>query len=203
MEDDFRKDSILEIDCRLLYQYTNYNNIGLLQHILKLYDDTDNMFYDYKYLKTNAGDNRRNDDYKIIKIELILSLIDDVNNTVNCKIYNTYNSNFLIIKYYKKINLISVNDNLGDLENDILSNSSKIDTNKNDISTNLIKINSNEDDILYNLEEIKYIENNISKPYLKNVYNILYYNVKEKIDFINNFYNKTFELNAKKMILLR
>ena len=84
MEDDFKKDSVLEIDCRLLYQYTNYNNIGLLQHIFKLYDDTDNMFYDYKSLKTNAGDNRRNDvkqndvfyvklndDYKIIKIELI------------------------------------------------------------------------------------------------------------------------------------
>ena len=120
----------------------------------------------------------------------------------NCKIYNTYNSNFLIIKYYKKINLISVNNNLGGLENTILSNSSKTDTNKNDISTNLIKINSNEDDIPRNLSEINYIKNN-SKSYLKNVCNILYYNVKEKIDFNNNFYNKTFELNAKKMILLR
>ena len=40
-------------------------------------------------------------------------------------------------------------------------------------STNLIKINSNEDDILYNLSEINYIKNNISKSYLKNVYNIL------------------------------
>ena len=132
------------------------------------------MFYDYKSLKANAGDNRRNnvkqndvfyvklnDDYKIIEIELILSLIDDVNNTVDCKIYNTFNSNFLSIKYYKKINLISVNNNLGDLENTILSNSSKIDTNINDISTNLIKINSNEDNILYNLGEIIYIKNNI------------------------------------------
>ena len=43
-EDDFKKDSILEIDCRLLYQYTNYNNIGLLQHIFKLYDGVDTMF---------------------------------------------------------------------------------------------------------------------------------------------------------------
>ena len=62
------------------------------------------MFYDYKSIKTNAGDNRRNDvkqndvfyvklddDYKFIKIELILSLIDDVNNTtVDCKIYNAF-----------------------------------------------------------------------------------------------------------------
>ena len=70
-------------------------------------------------LKTNAGDNRRNDinqnylfyvklndDYENIKIELILSLIDNVTNTVDCKIYSTYNSNFLCIKHYKKINLI-------------------------------------------------------------------------------------------------
>ena len=125
------------------------------------------MFYDYKSLKTNDGDNRRNDvnqndlfyvklddDYDVIKIELILSLIDNVTNTVDCKIYNAYESNFLCIKHYKKINLITVNNNLGDLENAILSN-------KNYISTNLIKINSNEDDILYNLSEIDYIKNNI------------------------------------------
>ena len=99
-----------------------------------------------------------NDNYKIIKIELILSLIDGVNNTIDCKIYNTYNSNFLSIKYYKKINLISVNNNLGNLENAVSSNSSKIDTNENDISTNLIKINSNEDDIHYNLSEIDYLK---------------------------------------------
>ena len=92
-----KKDSILEIDCRILYQYHNYNHMGLLHHIFKLYNVYDTMFYDYKSLKTNAGDNRRNDikqndvfyvklddDYKFIKIELILSLIDDANNTVDC-----------------------------------------------------------------------------------------------------------------------
>ena len=120
LEDDFKKDSILEIDCRLLYRYNNYNHIGLLQHIFKLYDDNDNMFYDYKSLKTNAGDNTRNDikqndffyvnlndDYKIIKIELILSLINDVSNTtsVDCKLYNSYKSNFLNVKYYKINNI--------------------------------------------------------------------------------------------------
>ena len=82
--------------------------------------------------------------------------------------------------------------------NYIDKNNEDIGKNKNNISTNLIKINSNEDDILYNLEEINYIKNNISKPYLKNVYNILYYNFKEKIDYDNIFYDKTFEFNAKK-----
>ena len=56
---EFRKDNILEINCRLLYQYTNYNNIGFLLHIFKLYDGAGTMFYEYKSLLTNAGDNRK------------------------------------------------------------------------------------------------------------------------------------------------
>ena len=189
LEDDFKKDSILEIDCRLLYRYNNYNHIGLLHHIYKLYDDNDNMFYEYKSLMTNSGDNLRNDvkqndvfyvklndNYKIIKIELILSLINDVSNTttVDCKIYNTYKSNFLSIKYYKKINLISVNNNLVDIENNILSN-------KNNISTNL--------------NEINYLKSN--KSYLKNIYNILFYDEKTQIDFRGIFYEKNFAIDAK------
>ena len=206
LEDDFKKDSILEIDCRLLYRYNNYNHIGLLHHIFKLYDDNDNMFYEYKSLKTNAGDNLRNDikqndffymklndDYKIIEIELILSLIDSVSNTtsVDCKLYNTYKSNFLNIKYYKKINLISVNNNLGDLEDTILLN-------KNNISTNLINIRGNEDNIASNLSEINYLKNNNSKSYLKNIYNISFYDEKTQISFIKDdiFYEKVFDINA-------
>ena len=114
LEDNFKKDSILEIDCKLLYQYTDYNNIGLLQHIFKLYDSADTMFYDSISLKTNAGDNSRNDvnqndlfyvkldgNFDIIKIELILSLIKNVTNTVYCKIYNAYNSNFYALNIIK------------------------------------------------------------------------------------------------------
>ena len=95
----------------LLYQYTNYNNIGFLQHIFKLYDGAGAMFYEYESLLTNSGDNRKNDifyvklddDYGVIKIELILSIIDNVTNIIDCKLYNTYNSNFLCIKHIKKL----------------------------------------------------------------------------------------------------
>ena len=169
------------------------------------------MIYEYKSLITNSGDNKSNDlkqndvfyaklndNYDIVKIELILSLIDNINSTtiVDCKLYNAYKSNFINIKYYKKINLISINNNLGDLENTILSNLSKIDKNKNNISSNLIKINSNEDDILSNLNEINYLKNS-SKSYLKNVYNILFYNEKKQISFKDNiFYEKEFDVNA-------
>ena len=172
------------------------------------------MFYNYKSLKTNAGDNKSNDlkqtdvfyvrlddDYNIIKIELILSLIDDVNETVDCEICNAYNSNFLCVKYCKKINLISVNNNLDNLENTILTNSLKININKNDISTNLTNINTNEDDIAYNLSELNYIKNNISKSYLKNIYNILFFESKAQIDFRGIFSKKYLMLMLIKMIL--
>ena len=59
-------------------------------------------------------------------------------------------------------------------------------------------INTNEDDIAYNLSEINYIKNNISKPYLKNVYNILFYNKKYQIDFRGIFFEKAFDANANK-----
>ena len=113
--DDFRKDSILEVNTRLLYDYTGYNNIGKLIHNYKLYDGENVLFHEYKSLKTNAGDNLKDDlhqsdlfyvklnkDQDRIKIELILSTKEGVTGSVTCKLYNSFNSNFLSIKYIKK-----------------------------------------------------------------------------------------------------
>ena len=83
-------------------------------------------------------------------------------------------------------NLSKINTNV----TDISSNLSQISTNKNNISTNLIKITSNEDDILYNSNEINYLKNNSSKSYLKNVYNILFYDRKTRISFKKYFLKK-------------
>ena len=113
--DDFRKDSILEINTRLLHDYTGYNNIGKLIHNYKLYDSENVLFHEYKSLKTNAGDNLKDDlsqidlfyvklnrNYDRIKIELILAMKEGATRSVSCKLYNTFNSNFLCIKYIKK-----------------------------------------------------------------------------------------------------
>ena len=115
LEDDFKKDSILEIDARFLYDYNTYNNIGKLIHNYKLYDSENVLFHEFKSLKSNAGDNLKEDlsqidlfyvklnkDYDKIKIELILSMIEGVTGSVTCKLYNTFNNNFLCIKYMKK-----------------------------------------------------------------------------------------------------
>ena len=203
LEDNFKSNSILEVNCKILYNYATYNNIGTLIHIFKLYDKNNILLHEYKNLKSNSGDNlsaylsqndlfyvELNDNYSIIKIELFLSILDNITKSVTVKLLNTFKSNFLYIKHYIKINTLSVNNNLTDLENDILSN-------KSNISTNLIKINSNEDDILYNLNEINYIENDKSTQYLKNIYNILIYESKTQIDFIKDiFYEKVFDVNA-------
>ena len=115
LEDDFKKNSIFEINARLLYDYNSYDNIGKLIHNYKLYDSENVLFHEFKSLKSNAGDNLKDDlsqidlfyvklnkNYDGIKIELILSMIEGVTGSVSCKLYNTFNSNFLCIKYIKK-----------------------------------------------------------------------------------------------------
>ena len=115
LEDDFKNNSMLEVNCKLLYDYTGYNNIESLMHIFGFYDENNVLIHEYKNLKCNSGDNLKddlnhidlfyvklNDDYSVIKIELILSILDDVTKTISCKLYNNYNSNFLCIKHIKK-----------------------------------------------------------------------------------------------------
>ena len=227
LEDDFKSNSILEFNCKILYNYTTYNNIGTLIHVFKLYDKNNELIHEYKNLSAYLNQNdlfyvKLNENYSIIKIELILSILDNITKSVSCKLLNTFKSNFLYAKHYKKINTLSINNNLTDLENDISSNLTKIDTNKgnissnlgkidtnkgnissnlgkidtnkNDISTNLININTNEDNIAYNLSEINYLKNNSSKSYLKNVYNILFYNEKKEIPINKLFFTRTFKI---------
>ena len=90
-----------------------------------------------------------------------------------------------------------INKNSQDNSKDISTNSGQINTNKNNISTNLIRINTNEDNIAINLEEINYLKNNKHTQYLKNIYNILFYNSNEQISFKDEiFYEKQFDVNA-------
>ena len=98
-------------------------------------------------------------------------------------------------------NISSNLDKIGTNGTNVSSNLDKIGTNEANISSNLISINYNEDNIAYNLSEIVNIKNNISKSYLKNIYNILFYDKKTQIDFRNIFFNKSYEMNCKKMIL--
>ena len=47
----FKSNSILEINFKLLYEYTTYNNIGTLMHVFKLYDENDTLLHEHENLK--------------------------------------------------------------------------------------------------------------------------------------------------------
>ena len=61
LEDDFKSNSILEVNCKLLYVYNGYTNIESLMHIFGLYNENNVLIHEYKNLKTNAGDNHKDD----------------------------------------------------------------------------------------------------------------------------------------------
>ena len=191
IEFDFTKNSLLFIKNNIYYKYENLSNdYHRLQHEYNIYDG-DNLIHKYLFNKDTYYDKdpilHTNEDFCI------------------CfkKNYNKIKINLQLHRHNRhgagNINLEIDDDNKSYINIDYLdrNNEERINTNKNDISTNLIKINSNEDDILTNLNEINYLKNNSSKSYLKNVYNILFYNNNEQISFKDEiFYEKEFDVNA-------
>ena len=152
----------------------NENNIS--SNLLKINNNENNISSNLSKINNNENNTSSN-----------LSKIEDNENNISSnlsKINNNENNT--------SSNLSKINNN----ENNISSNLGKINNNENNISTNLIKVNSNEDDILYNLNEINYLKNNSSKSYLKNVYNILFYNRKTQVSFRNYFYEQVFDINS-------
>ena len=163
------------MNCNILYDYTSYDHIGRLNHISKFYDKNNTLFHEIKFLKTNTGDNLKdnlnqndlfyvkiNDNYSIIKIELILGFLHIPNNAIKFDIIDPLKSNYLCIKHYKKINTLSINNNLTDLESDISSNLDKITTNEGNILSNSSRISTNEGNISSNSGQISTNEGNIS-----------------------------------------
>ena len=199
IEFDFTKNSLLFVKNNIYYKYENLSNdYHRLQHEYNIYDNENNLIHKYLFNK---------DTYYDESLDPILHTDEDFCICFK-KNYNKIKINLQLHRHNRhgagNINLEIDDDNESYINIDYLDrnndgNNEQVDTNKNNISTNLIKINSNEDDILYNLNEINNIKNNSSKSYLKNVYNILFYNNNEQISFKDEiFYEKIFELNANK-----
>ena len=142
------------------------------------------------------------------KIKIILDLYRVYRHGSGVFNLELINENFINISYLDKNNIslkidtnesaISTNlDQINTNTGNISTNLDQINTNKNNISTNLINIRGNEDNIAYNLSEINNIKNNKSTQYLKNIYNILFYDKKTQIDFRNLFYEKAFDVNSE------
>ena len=190
---DFTKHSLLFIDSNIHYKYENLlNDYYRLQHQYDIHDNEGNLIYRYLFNKDTYYDENKNP---------ILLTIDDF-----C-IYFKKNYDkikvILLLHRHNRHGLGNIDLEIDDDSNNYINinyiekNNEDIEKNKNDISTNLIKININEDDILTNLNEINNIKKNSSKSYLKNVYNILFYNNNEQISFKDEiFYEKVFDVDA-------
>ena len=209
IEFDFTKNSLLFVKNNMYYKYDDLSNdYHRLQHEYNIYDG-DNLIHKYLFNKDTYYDESLdpilhiNEDFCIcfkknynkIKINLQLHRHNrhGVGN-INLEIDDD-NENYINIDYVDRNN--DNNEKVDTNTESISTNLGKINTNKNDISTNLIKINSNEDDILYNLNEINYIKNNNFKSYIKNIYNVLFYDKKTQINFKEIFYEKIFDVNSK------
>ena len=193
IEFDFTKNSLLFIKNNIYYKYENLSNdYHRLQHEYNIYDG-DNLIHKYLFNK---------DTYYDESLDPILHTNEDFCICFK-KNYNKIKINLQLHRHNRhgagNINLEIDDDsyiNIDYLDRNNDGNNEQVDTNTKDISTNLIKINSNEDDILTNLNEINYLKNNSSKSYLKNVYNILFYDKKTQVSFRNYFFEKVFDVNA-------
>ena len=115
---------------------------------------------------------------------------------------NNYHNGKIIIDHFETTPINNINEKKLQVDCYVTNLSGKdkyLELNNNSMAINcfenydFLDIYKNKEDIASNLSEI-----NNSKSYLKNVYNLLFYKSKTQIDFRNNFYNKTFELNANK-----
>ena len=184
---EFTKNSLLFVKNNMYYKYENLSNdYHRLQHEYNIYDG-DNLIHKYLFNKDTYYDKdpilHTNEDFCIC----FKKNYDKIKINLQLHRHNRHGTG--------NINLEIDDDSYINIDYVDRNNEERINTNKNDISTNLIKINSNEDDILSNSSEINYLKNN--KSYLKNVYNILFYNNNEQISFKDEiFYEKEFDVNA-------
>ena len=190
IEFDFTKNSLLFVKNNIYYRYDNLSNdYHRLQHEYNIYDG-DNLIHKYLFNK---------DTYYDESLDPILHTNEDFCICFK-KNYNKIKLNLQLHRHNRhgagNINLEIDDDSYINIDY-LDRNNEQVDTNTRDISSNLGKINSNEDDILTNLNEINYLKNNKSTQYLKNVYNILFYNNNEQISFKDEiFYEKIFNVDA-------
>ena len=182
----------------------NNNETNISSNLSKINNNENNISSNLSKINNNENNissNLSKIDANKNNISTNLSKISDNENNISSNLSKISDNENNISSNLSKINnnennissnLSKINNN----ENNISSNLSKISNNENNISTNLIKITSNEDDILYNLNEINYLKNNSSKSYLKNVYNILFYDKKTQVSFRNYFFERVFDINS-------
>ena len=218
IENNFKIDGILEFDNYIYYKYDNLQrDHHRLQHEYRIFDDKNNLLYKKILNKTNTSDLDFDKNIMLVKDNFYVTFKNNYNKIkIILDLFRVYrhgtgnfnleliNESFVNITYLDKNDIsLKIDTNTRDISSnlskintnvvDISTNLDQINTNTGNISTNLIKTNSNENNILSNSSELDYIKNNISKSiYLKNLYNVLFYDDKTQINFKGIFYEKIF-----------
>ena len=174
---NFVKNSYLEIILKVLTEISNYVLIGFFQILCNFYDQDDNLFYTIS-LSTAMGSINR------------LSTI-------------------------KSVFIVPINENMTKIKIDFFIAPKETQQNRSakffirDINSNKIYVKYYQKtdemsikDIQDSLNTVNNISNDLEKINdsikLKNIKNILFYDVRDQINFKGLFFNKTFELNIKK-----
>ena len=183
---NFIKDSYLEIILKLLTVVSNYVLIGYFQISCNFYNENDELFYTIS-LSTAAGSINKlstiksvfiapiNKNMNKIKMDFFIMSIKGQENRSAQVIIHDINSNKIYVKYYQKTDEMSIKN----------------------IQDSLNTVNNISSDISNNSSEIDYLKNNMSKSFLRNIYNISFYNEKTKVDLSEIFYEKIFAIDAK------
>ena len=182
---NFTKNSYLEIILKFLTNVASYILIGYFQILCNFYDQDNNLFYTIS-LSTAMGSINKlstiksvfivpiNENMSKIKIDFFITPLETQQHRSTTFSIQDINSNKIYIKYYQKTNEISIKD----------------------IENSLNAINNISSDISNNSNEINYIKSNITKSYLKNIYNILFYNEEKQINSGKIFYEKIFVIDS-------
>ena len=174
---NFTKNSYLEIILKVLTEISNYVLIGFFQILCNFYDQDDNLFYTIS-LSTAMG--------SINKLSTI-----------------------------KSVFIVPINENMTKIKIDFFIAPKESQQNRSakfiikDINSNKIYVKYFQKtdemsikDIQDSLNTVNNISNDLEKINdsikLKNIKNILFYDVRDQINFKGLFFNKTFELNIKK-----
>ena len=174
---NFVKNSYLEIILKVLTEISNYVLIGFFQILCNFYDQDNNLFYTIS-LSTAMG--------SINKLSTI-----------------------------KSVFIVPINENMSKIKIDFFIAPKETQQNRSarftiqDINSNKIYVKYFQKtdemsikDIQDSLDNVKNISNDLEKINdsikLKNIKNILFYDVRDQINFKGIFFNKTFELNIKK-----
>ena len=179
---NFVKNSYLEIILKVLTEISNYVLIGFFQILCNFYNQDNNLFYTIS-LSTAMGSINR---LSTIKSVFIVPINENMSK--------------IRIDFFIAPKVTQQNRSAKFIIKDINSNKIYVKYYQKTDEMSIKDIQDSLDNVKDISNDLVRIENSIK---LKNIKNILFYDERDQINFKGLIFDRTFELNIKKMILLK